>query len=204
MTGPRQATPGRDDDAGRAAPLAFGADGFVGQLRPPPDDERRQQLEELARIDRAAAQLGVDDDVVGDRGGDGQRLDELGSRIDGRRPRSMVGPVADGLDPAGGRAGADRDERRRLAAQAEQLLELLVRADRALDEEDVERSGRAARGRLREFDDVEPLGDREQVVLEVEDGQLAAVARGELDDTDARPARSGPAALEGDIRVPLW
>ena len=74
------------------------------------------------------------------------------------------------------------------------LLELLVRADRALDEEDVERSGRAARGCLREFDDVEPLGDGEQVILEIEDGQLAAVARGELDDADPRSARRAPAS----------
>ena len=76
----------------------------------------------------------------------------------------------------------------RHGAQPDDLLGLLRRADRALDEEDVERAGRAARGRLGELDDVEPLGDREQLVLEVEEGQLAAVARGELDDADPRPA----------------
>ena len=41
--------------------LAFGADRFVGELRPPPDDDGGQQLEQLAGVDRAAAQLGVDD-----------------------------------------------------------------------------------------------------------------------------------------------
>ena len=191
-----------DDDAGRAAPLAFGADRFVGELRPATDDERGQQLEQLAGIDRAAAQLGVDDDVVGDGRRHRERRDELRLRVDGGGPRPVLGPVADGLDAAGRRAGTDGHQGGRLAAQAEQLLELLLGADRALDEQDVERAGRAARGRLGKLDDVEPLGDREELVLEVEDGQLAAVARGELDDADARAGAAADRRPAGDITTP--
>ena len=99
----------------------------------------------------------------------------------------MVEPVADRLDASRGRARTDRDEACVVRAQADDLLGLLRRADRALDEQHVERAGRAARRRLGELDDVEALGDREQLVLEVEEGQLAAVARGELDDADPRP-----------------
>src|SRR4029079_5951149 len=57
------------------------------------------------------------------------------------------------------------------------------------DQQDVERSRRSPRRGLWKLDDVEPLTDREEVVLEVQKGQLAPVARRELDDPDARPAR---------------
>ena len=50
--GPEARHPLGDDDAGGAAPLAFRAHGFVGQLRPTTDHHRGQQLQELARIDR--------------------------------------------------------------------------------------------------------------------------------------------------------
>ena len=89
--------------------------------------------------------------------------------------------------------------RRRRGAQPGDLLGLLLGADRALDEQDVERAGGATRGRLGELDDVEPLGDGEQLVLEVEERQLAAVARGELDDADARPVRRA-ARVDGGRR----
>ena len=76
------------------------------------------------------------------------------------------------------------------------------RRDRALDEEDVEWARRAARGRLGELHDVEPLGDLEQVVLDVEDRQLAAVAGGELDDADPRsPWRGGGRARSSGRRA---
>ncbi len=109
----------------------------------------------------------------------------------------MVGEVAQRLDTAAGRAGTDRDEGRRLAAQLGDLARLLGRADRALDEEDVERTRRSPRGRLGELDDVDPIGDRQEVVLEVEQRQLASVAGGELDDADAR---SPPRCRAGDGR----
>src|SRR5690606_11785364 len=48
------------------------------------------------------------------------------------------------------------------------------------------RALRAVRGRLGKLDEVEASEDRQQLVLEVEEGELAAVARRELDDADAR------------------
>src|SRR6185369_14017362 len=83
-----------------------------------------------------------------------------------------------------GRARPDRHEAVRDGPQAADLLGLVRSADRALDEEHVERPGRPPRCRLGELDEVDPLSDREQLVLEVEQGQLAAVARGELHDPD--------------------
>src|SRR6185369_9036321 len=104
-----------------------------------------------------------------------------------------------GLDAARGRAGADRDEGLRHRAQADDLDRLLWRRDGALDEQDVERSGGAFRGGFRELCELEPIRERQQVVLEVEDRQLAAVARGELDDADPRALRLvGAAGARGD------
>src|SRR5687768_12801123 len=77
---------------------------------------------------------------------------------------------------------------------------LLGRADRSLDQEHVEWALRPARRGLGELDDVELLGDREQLVLEIEDGQLAAVARSELDDADARPMSALAACSGGHYR----
>ena len=50
VTGPRHGDALGDDDADRAAPLAFEADRLVGQLRSAPDGhERDEELEKLAR-----------------------------------------------------------------------------------------------------------------------------------------------------------
>ena len=64
-----------------------------------------------------------------------------------------------------------------------------ARADGALDEDDVVRPGGAMVRRLGELDKIEPPEDVEQVVLEVEQRQLAPVAGRHLHDPEARPGR---------------
>ena len=81
----------------------------------------------------------------------------------------VVGPVADGLDAAGRGASPDGDQDAGLLAQLLDGVDVLRRADRALDEDDVVRAGRAARRGLGELDDVEPGDDLQQLVFEVED-----------------------------------
>ena len=99
---------------------------------------------QLAGIDRAAAQLGVDRHVLGDRRGAGQRVDELGVGVDAGAERVVVAPVAERLDPAGGGARADGDELAGLLPQLDDPLEVRRLRDRALDEEDVVRPRRSA------------------------------------------------------------
>ena len=78
-----------------------------------------------------------------------------------------------------------------LPPQLHDPLEVRRLGDRALHEQDVVGAGRAGRGRLREVDDLEVLDDREELVLEVQERQLAAVARGELDHADAGASAHG-------------
>ncbi len=63
----------------------------------------------------------------------------------------------------------------------------------ALDEEHVVRPGGPDRAGLGELDDLEPAGERQQLVLEVEERELAPVAGRHLDDADAetRPGGDG-------------
>lgn len=176
-----------DHHAGVARPLALHAHGLVAQLRPATRDERGHELDELPGVDRAAAQLGVDLDVFADRRRRRQRGDELGLGVDGRAEGLVVAPVAQRLDPAGGGAGADGDQEPRLLAQFPDPGQVLRRADRPLDEQDVERPDGAGGRGLGELDDVELLADGEQLVFEIEQLQLAAVTRCELHDPDTGP-----------------
>jgi hypothetical protein len=178
-----------DHDADDAASLAFHADGLVPQLRATTGGERGEELNELAGIDRAAAQLRVHGHVLRDGRGAGQRCDPLGVRVDAQPERVVVAPVAERLDPARRRAGTDGDEEACPAAELDDPLQVGRLRDGAFHEQDVIGSRRASGRGLRKVHDVEMLDDGEQLVLEVEERELAAVARGELDDPDARPVR---------------
>ena len=61
-----------------------------------------------------------------------------------------------------------------------------VGGDRALDEREVVRALRRGAGRLEEVGDLDLAGQREQLVLAVEQRELAAVARGELPHGERR------------------
>ena len=134
--------PVRDHHAGRAARLALEADARRRQARRPAVEQREHRLDELRLRDRAAAQLEVDLHVVGDRRRGLERGDELGARVDERDPLLHVGEVAQRLDPARRRAGADRDQQPRLLADLVDPLGVVRGRDRALDERDVVRARR--------------------------------------------------------------
>ncbi len=175
-----------DHHARRAACLALEAHARRRQPRRAAVQERQHRLDELLLRDRAAAQLEVDLDVIGDRSRRLERADELGARVDERDPLLHVGEVPQRLDPAGRGAGADRDEQARLLANLVDPLDVVRRRHRSLDERDVVRAGELGARRLGEVGDLERAGDREQLVLAVEQGELAAVAGGELPHGELR------------------
>ena len=84
--------PAGDQHAHVAAALALEAHRLAAQLRPSADAQRGQQLQQLPRVDRAAAQLGVHLHVLGDRRAGRQRLDVIRRRGRPRRARRARRP----------------------------------------------------------------------------------------------------------------
>ena len=84
-------------------------------------EEGADHLEQLALVDRAAVQLEVDVDVGGDRRRGLERRDVLGRGVDDRHEVLDVGEVAQRLDPARRRAGADRDQPPRRRARTSRM-----------------------------------------------------------------------------------
>ena len=105
------------------------------------------------------------------------------------------------MPPARG-AGADRHQGRGLAAQLDDLvapaLAVLIEPSTSRTSYGPSERRDVASGNST-MSNRSPIG--EQLVLEVEQRQLAAVARGELDDADARPA--GGADPTGGTSQPL-
>ncbi len=116
VTGPMQGTPRATSTQIVAAALALDAHARDRQVRRRAEQQPRQHAQHLLAVHRAAVDLVVDLHVVGDRRRGRERLDPLRVRIDVPLPALDVGAVAQRLDAAAGRAGADRDQQLRLLA----------------------------------------------------------------------------------------
>ena len=152
--------------------------------RPAPGQECGEHLNELALVDRAAAQLEIDRDVRRDRRRGGQRLDIVRPRIDGGDVVVDIGEIAQRLDAAGRGAGADGDQKFRLLAHFKDALRVVLRRDRAFDQGKIVRPLRDGARCFREIRDLDRAGDREQFILAIEQGKLASVAGRELPDRE--------------------
>ena len=107
------------------------------------------------RFDRAALELEVDVDVGRDRGRGLERRDVVGRGVDDDDEVLDVGEVPERLDPARGRAGADRHQPPRLGPHLLDPLGVVRRGDRALDQREVVRPLDLAAGRLEEVGDLD-------------------------------------------------
>jgi len=112
--------------------------------------------------------------------------------VDDRQELTDVGEVAQGLDAPAGGARPDRDQDPGGSPDLLDPLGVAGCGDGALNEADV--IGPVDHGPcgFREVGNLDPLGHREQLVLAVEQGELAAVARGELPDRQGRARRCRP------------
>ena len=182
----------RHHHADVAAQLALHADAVSGHLGAAVVQEGGEHLDQLALVDGAAPQLEVDGHVRGDRGAVGERGDELGLGVDDREVLLDVGEVAQRLDAAGRRAGADGHQVPGDRPHLPDALDVVRRRHRALDEGQVEGPRPSRPARLEEVGDLDGAGHRQQLVLAVEQGELAAVARGELPDRQGGAARCRP------------
>src|ERR1019366_2500664 len=127
----------RHHHARRPAPVAFETYARRRKSRFAAVKKRREHLEELALVDRTAAQLIVDEDVLDDRRGLAQRGQVVGRGVDGARELGDVREVPERLDAARGRTRPDRDQGPRLAPDLVDALGVVRRRDGALDEGDV-------------------------------------------------------------------
>ena len=158
---------------------------------PPLVEVGADHLEQLAPVDRAAVELEVDVHVVGDRRRGRERRDVLRAR---RRRAAMKSSTSAKLrsawmPPAVAQAPIVT-RRRDSVAHAPDALGVLGGGDRALHEREVVGPVVHPAARLEEVGDLHRAGEREQLVLEVEQAELAAVAGGELPDRELRPPRS--------------
>ena len=174
--------------------LALDADAVGGDRGLALVEEGADHLEQLVAVDRAALELEVDVDVGRDRRRGLERRDVLGRGVDDRHEVLDVGEVAQRLDAARGRAGADRHQPPRLARRTSWIRSASCgRRDRALDQREVVGAvdrrrasppgSRRSRSRPASADSSSSKSSRRE---------LAAVAGGELPDRElrARAARS--------------
>ncbi len=124
-------------DARRAPLLAFHTDAIGGNIGPPAVQIGANHFEQVLLIDGTATQLEVDEDVVGNRRGLGQRVDVFGPGIDRTRKLFYVSEVAQGLNPARSCAGADHDEKLGRSPNLADTLEIVRRGDGALHQRDI-------------------------------------------------------------------
>ncbi len=183
-----------------AAPLALDADARRRDRRPAAMQKGVEHLEQLPLVDRAAVQLEVDRHVGRDRRRGCKRRDVLRRRVDDPQEIADVGEVAQRLDAAGRGAGADRDQVLRRAPHLPDPLGVVRRRDRALDERQVVGAFDRCARCFEEVRDLDLAGKRKELVLAVEQRELAAVARGELPDCQLRfAAHSSLTAWRGTI-----
>ncbi len=107
------------------------------------------------------------------------RIDSLGILV-------RLGKVAQGLDAAGGGAGAQGDQVFALGAHFLDPFGFVGRGDRAFDDADVVRAGFDGPGGFQEIGNVHRRGQVEQFIFQVEQRKLAAVAGGKLVDSHFR------------------
>src|SRR5581483_5588892 len=120
-------------------------------------------------------------------------------RVDRGREGVEVAVVLERLDAAGGRAGADRDQGLRLLANLPDPRRVVLRRHRALDERHVVGALGGSAPSLEEVGDLDLARDGEQLVLAVEQRELAAVAGGELPDRERGLRHSSRTSISSAI-----
>ncbi len=169
-----------DEQADRAAALALLADAVAGQPRAATRQDGGDHAEQLVAVDRAAVELEVHLHMRRDGRRGVKGVNVLGVGIDDRGVLAGGGEVAKALDAPGGGTGSDGDE---LAGDATHLLYPLGVArgrDRPFHERQVVGTFHRRPRHLEEMGDAHGADQLKQLLLAVEDAELAAVAGGEL------------------------
>ena len=177
--------------ADRPAELALDANAVCGHGRFAAGQKCADDLKELRLVDRAAVQLKIHRHVAGNRGRGRQRLDIGGHGVHGGDEFAYVRKVAQRLNAASRRTCADGDQVLGLPANFTDALRVAHRGDGSFHQRQVEGTVfDRARG-FGELGDLHRVGERQKLILAVEQRELTAVARGELPDREPRCLRLG-------------
>ena len=118
--------------------------------------------------------------MMGDRRRVRQTGNRLGMGINLRSPRRTVGVVAQRLNAAGRGAGANGDQHAAVGTDLLDAFEVIRRRHAAFDEGNVHFGIRIERPGFGEMHQIDPFGQREQILAEIEQGKLAAIAGAEF------------------------
>src|SRR3569832_886009 len=118
-----------------------------------------------------------------------QAGDRLGMAVDLRHPFRALGLVAQTLDAARGGTGTNGDQQTAMGTEVLDAFEIFRRRHAALDARHIHTGIRIERPRFGKVHQIDPFGERQQRLAEIEERQLAAVAGTELEHGHARLAR---------------
>src|SRR5581483_5593509 len=172
----------RHHDAGRPASLALSAYTVRGRIRFAPIQVCAENLDKLVLIDRAAAQLEIHEDVVGNGRRFVQRFDVTRCGVHNRNEFFDVLEVAEGLNASGGGARANRHQKLRGTPYLVYSFGVMGCGDGAFNQRYIIWPFDHRPRRFREVRDLDSVRNCQEFVLAVEQAELAAVARGELPD----------------------
>ena len=147
--------------------------------------QRGHDIDELRLGDRTAPQFEIDLHVIGNGRRSRERVDIGRMRVDDGCEFPDIAEIAQGLNAACSRAGADGDENLRAPPHILNALRVVRRRHRPLDERHIVDAPDSGAHRLGKVGDVDCLGDRKQFVLAIEQAQLATVAGREFPDSQA-------------------
>ena len=140
-----------------------------------------EYLKQLVSIDRTAAELKVDQHVVGDRRRCRQCTDKLRLGVNAADKVGSVTPVLQCLNTTGRGTGANGDQVLRISTNRLDPLAVLGGRDRTFDQGDVVGARFHVTGRFQEMNDVDPIRDRQKFVFARQQLQLTTVTRGKLE-----------------------
>src|SRR5208337_487536 len=176
----------RNDYAHVAAPLAFHAHAVRRKNRLRLGQQRSHHGKKLMLVDGTAPHFEVHANMLRVRSPGREGRDELGARIDDAPVLLDIGPVAQGLNSTRRRASTDRDKKAAFLAHLDDAARIVGSGDTALHESDIVRPFEGAAPRFGKIGEIHLSRELEQFVLGVQELQLAAIARGELEYRDAR------------------
>src|SRR5579859_2085477 len=172
----------RHHDADRLVPLAFHAHLILRLGRNQPGEQRPQCREHLFAADRTAPQFEIHLHHCAYGGDAVQRAHILGRGIDSRHPLLAIVQIAKRLNSASGGTCPDSNQESRVLPHALDAFPIFRCRDAAFDKCDVHLRLRVELTGLGKVNNVHQFCNLQQLLSEIQERELAAIAGAELVD----------------------